>query len=102
MGLRGTQNCDLIFEDCRIPSKNLLGKVGDGFNIAMQTQDGGRIGIAAQAVGIAQGAMDKALEYAKTRVQFGKPIAKQQAIAFKLADMAVKSCGRFTDHRPPE
>lgn len=89
MGLRGTQNCDLIFEDCRIPSKNLLGKVGDGFKIAMQTLDGGRIGIAAQAVGIAQGAMDKALEYAKTRVQFGKPIAKQQAIAFKLADMAV-------------
>lgn len=90
MGLRGTQNCDLIFEDCRIPSKNLLGKVGDGFKIAMQTLDGGRIGIAAQAVGIAQGAMDKALEYAKTRVQFGKPIAKQQAIAFKLADMAVE------------
>ena len=90
MGLPGTQNCDLISEDCRIPSKNLLGKVGDGFKIAMQTLDGGRIGIAAQAVGIAQGAMDKALEYAKTRVQFGKPIAKQQAIAFKLADMAVE------------
>jgi butyryl-CoA dehydrogenase len=90
MGLRGTQNCDLIFEDCRIPAENLLGKVGEGFKIAMQTLDGGRIGIAAQAVGIAQGAMEKALEYAKTRVQFGKPIAKQQAIAFKLADMAME------------
>lgn len=90
MGLRGTQNCDLIFEDCRIPAENLLGKVGEGFKIAMQTLDGGRIGIAAQSVGIAQGAMEKALEYAKTRVQFGKPIAKQQAIAFKLADMAME------------
>ncbi len=90
MGLRGTQNCDLIFEDCRIASQNLLGKVGDGFKIAMQTLDGGRIGIAAQAVGIAQGAMEKSLEYAKTRVQFGKPIVKLQAIAFKLADMAVE------------
>jgi len=90
MGLRGTQNCDLIFEDCRVPAENLLGKEGEGFKIAMQTLDGGRIGIAAQAVGIAQGVMEKALEYAKTRVQFGKPIAKQQAIAFKLADMAVE------------
>jgi len=90
MGLRGTQNCDLIFEDCRIPAENLLGKEGEGFKIAMQTLDGGRIGIAAQAVGIAQGAMEKALEYSKTRVQFGKPIAKLQAIAFKLADMAVE------------
>lgn len=90
MGLRGTQNCDLIFEECRIPKENLLGEIGQGFKIAMQTLDGGRIGIAAQAVGIAQGAYEKALEYAKTRVQFGKPIAKQQAIAFKLADMALE------------
>ena len=90
MGLRGTQNCDLIFEDCCVPAENLLGEVGQGFKIAMQTLDGGRIGIAAQAVGIAQGAMEKALEYAKTRVQFGKSIAKQQAIAFKLADMAME------------
>ncbi|HNX28766.1 MAG TPA: acyl-CoA dehydrogenase [Syntrophomonadaceae bacterium] len=90
MGLRGTQNCDLIFEDCHVPAENLLGAVGQGFKIAMQTLDGGRIGIAAQAVGIAQGAMEKALEYARTRVQFGKPIAKQQAIAFKLADMALE------------
>lgn len=90
MGLRGTQNCDLVFEDCSIPAANLLGQEGQGFKIAMQTLDGGRIGIAAQAVGIAQGAMEKAIEYAKTRVQFGKPIAKQQAVAFKLADMAVE------------
>lgn len=90
MGLRGTQNCDLVFEDCRIPAENLLGAEGQGFKIAMQTLDGGRIGIAAQAVGIAQGAMEKALEYAQTRVQFGQPIVKQQAIAFKLADMAME------------
>jgi alkylation response protein AidB-like acyl-CoA dehydrogenase len=90
MGLRGTQNCDLVFEDCCIPAANRLGAEGQGFKIAMQTLDGGRIGIAAQSVGIAQGAMEKALDYAKTRVQFGKPIVKQQAIAFKLADMALE------------
>lgn len=90
MGLRGTQNCDLVFEDCFIPAANMLGTKGQGFKIAMQTLDGGRIGIAAQSVGIAQGAMEKALDYAKTRVQFGKPIIKQQAIAFKLADMALE------------
>lgn len=90
MGLRGTQNCDLIFEDCHVPAANMLGTEGQGFKIAMQTLDGGRIGIAAQAVGIAQGAMEKALEYAKTRVQFGQPIIKLQAIAFKLADMALE------------
>lgn len=88
MGLRGTTNCDLIFEDCRIPKENLLGEIGEGFKIAMQTLDGGRIGIAAQAVGIAQGAFEAARDYAKERVQFGKPIAALQAIQFKLADMA--------------
>jgi len=90
MGLRGTQNCDLIFENCRIPKENLLGKEGDGFKIAMETLDGGRIGIAAQAVGIAQGAFEQATAYAKQRVQFGKPIATLQAIQFKLADMAME------------
>ncbi len=90
MGLRGTQNCDLIFEDCRIPKENLLGKEGEGFKMAMATLDGGRIGIAAQAVGIAQGAYEIAVAYAKQRVQFGKPIAALQAIQFKLADMAVE------------
>lgn len=87
MGLKGTQNCDLIFENCRIPKENLLGKEGEGFKIAMATLDGGRIGIAAQALGLAQGAYEAALAYAKERVQFGKPIANLQAIQFKLADM---------------
>ena len=90
MGLRGTQNCDLIFEDCPVPKENLLGKEGEGFKIAMATLDGGRIGIAAQSVGIAQGAYEEALNYAKTRVQFGKPIASLQAIQFKLADLAME------------
>lgn len=89
MGLRGTQNCDLVFEDCRIPKENLLGKEGEGFKIAMATLDGGRIGIAAQSVGIAQGAFEIARDYAKQRVQFGKPISALQAIQFKLADMVV-------------
>jgi Acyl-CoA dehydrogenases len=90
MGLRGTQNCDLIFEDCRIPKANLLGIEGEGFKMAMQTLDGGRIGIAAQSVGLAQGAFETARDYAKQRVQFGKPIASLQAIQFKLADMALE------------
>lgn len=100
MGLRGTQNCDLIFEDCRIPKENLLGQLGQGFKIAMQTLDGGRIGIAAQSIGLAQGAMEKALEYAKNRVQFGKPLVKQQVIAFKFADMALDiDCARLLTYR---
>lgn len=90
MGLRGTQNCDLVFEDCRIPKENLLGKEGDGFKMSMETLDGGRIGIAAQSVGIAQGAFEIAAAYAKQRVQFGKPISALQAIQFKLADMALE------------
>ncbi|AKS39650.1 acyl-CoA dehydrogenase [Anoxybacillus gonensis] len=88
LGIRSSPTTELIFEDCRIPKENLLGEEGDGFKIAMMTLDGGRNGIAAQAVGIAQGALDAAVEYAKGRVQFGKPIAEQQGIAFKLADMA--------------
>ena len=96
MGIRGSSTCDLIFEDCIVPKENLLGKEGDGFKIAMSTLDGGRIGIAAQALGIAQGAFEHALAYAKERVQFGKPIAAQQAVSFKLADMATKlRCARF-------
>jgi alkylation response protein AidB-like acyl-CoA dehydrogenase len=90
MGLRGTQNCDLIFEDCRIPKENLLGQEGEGFKIAMETLDGGRIGIAAQSVGLAQGAFEAARDYAKQRVQFGRPISNFQAIQFKLADMALE------------
>ena len=72
----------------RIPVENLLGEEGQGFKVAMQTLDGGRNGIAAQAVGIAQGALDASVEYARERHQFGKPIAAQQGIGFKLADMA--------------
>lgn len=90
LGIRSSPTLELIFEDCRIPEEQLLGAEGDGFKIAMKTLDGGRNGIAAQAVGIAQGALDAATAYAKEREQFGKPIGKQQAIGFKLADMATK------------
>src|SRR5690606_25356605 len=79
---------EIIFDNCRVPKENVLGELGQGFKIAMQTLDGGRNGIAAQAVGIAQGAMDAAVDYAKEREQFGKPIAANQGISFKLADMA--------------
>ncbi|MFY4775284.1 acyl-CoA dehydrogenase [Metabacillus sp. RGM 3146] len=88
MGIRSSPTTEIIFEDCRVPKENLLGEEGDGFKIAMMTLDGGRNGIAAQAVGIAQGALDAAVGYAKGREQFGKPIAAQQGIGFKLADMA--------------
>ncbi|MGN1400485.1 MAG: acyl-CoA dehydrogenase [Bacillus sp. (in: firmicutes)] len=88
LGIRSSPTTEIIFDNCRVPKKNLLGKEGEGFKIAMMTLDGGRNGIAAQAVGIAQGALDAALEYSKERVQFGKPIAAQQGIGFKLADMA--------------
>ncbi len=90
MGLRGTQICDVIMDDCRIPKQNLLGEIGQGYSIAMKSLNCGRIGIAAQATGIAQGAYEKALEYAKTRVQFGKPIVSFQSLSFKLADMLVE------------
>ncbi len=96
MGIRSSSTAELIFNDVKVPKENLLGKEGEGFKIAMATLDGGRIGIAAQALGIAQGAYESALEYSKERVQFGKPIAAQQSLAFKLADMATKlRCARF-------
>lgn len=88
LGIRSSPTTEIIFEDCRVPKENMLGQPGDGFKIAMMTLDGGRNGIAAQAVGIAQGALDAAIAYAKEREQFGKPIAAQQGISFKLADMA--------------
>lgn len=88
LGIRSSPTTEIIFEDCKVPVENVLGNVGDGFKIAMMTLDGGRNGIAAQALGIAQGALDHATNYAKDRVQFGKPIALQQGVAFKLADMA--------------
>ncbi|CAM4061639.1 acyl-CoA dehydrogenase [Bacillus wiedmannii] len=88
LGIRSSPTTEITFEDCRIPVENLLGEEGQGFKVAMQTLDGGRNGIAAQAVGIAQGALDASVEYARERHQFGKPIAAQQGIGFKLADMA--------------
>lgn len=90
MGIRSSVQREVIMENCRVPAANLLGKEGDGFKIAMTTLDGGRIGVAAQSVGIAQGAMEAAIKYSKERIQFGKPISANQAIAFKLADMAAK------------
>ena len=90
MGLRSSPTLEVIFEDCRVPRENLLGQEGEGFKIALSTLDGGRNGIAAQAVGIAQGALDEAVAYAKSREQFGQPIANFQAISFMLADMATK------------
>ncbi|QEY35542.1 acyl-CoA dehydrogenase [Caproiciproducens galactitolivorans] len=90
MGIRSSSTAELIFNNVKVPKENLLGEEGQGFQIAMSTLDGGRIGIAAQALGIAQGAYENALEYSKERIQFGKPICRQQVISFKLADMATK------------
>jgi butyryl-CoA dehydrogenase len=90
LGIKGSSTTPLYFSDCRIPKDALLGKEGEGFKIAMMTLDGGRIGIASQALGIAQGAYDAAVKYAKERVQFGKPIAAQQAIQWMIADMATE------------
>ena len=87
MGIRGSSTCDLIFEDCIVPKENLLGKEGAGFKIAMATLDGGRIGIAAQALGIGEGAIDEAIKYTKERVQFKKRISAFQNTQFQLADM---------------
>ncbi|CAM3844835.1 acyl-CoA dehydrogenase [Mesobacillus thioparans] len=88
MGLYGSRTVQLTFEDMKVPEENLLGQEGEGFKIAMSNLDSGRIGIAAQALGIAEAALDAATAYAKERVQFGKPIAAQQGVGFKLADMA--------------
>ena len=90
MGIRGSATTELIFTNCRIPKANLLGKIGGGFAIAMKTLDGGRIGIAAQALGIAQGAMDETVKYTKERKQFGKAIGKFQNTQFQMADLQTK------------
>ena len=90
MGIRGSSTYELIFTDCRIPKENLLGQQGKGFNIAMHTLDGGRIGIAAQALGIAEGALETTINYVKERKQFGRNIAAFQNTQFQLADMATK------------
>ncbi len=90
MGIRGSSTCELIFENVKVPKENLLGKRGDGFKIAMKTLDGGRIGIAAQALGIAEGALDATVAYVKSRKQFGKPISAFQNTQFVLADLSTK------------
>ena len=90
MGIRGSATYELIFQDCRIPKENILGPRGKGFPIAMHTLDGGRIGIAAQALGIAEGALERTIEYTKERKQFGRAISAQQNTQFQLANMATK------------
>ena len=87
MGIRGSSTCDLIFEDCVVPKENLLGKIGQGFKIAMMTLDGGRIGIAAQALGLGEGAINEAIKYTQERVQFKKRLSQFQNTQFQLADM---------------
>jgi butyryl-CoA dehydrogenase len=90
LGINASKTSELIFENMEVPKENLLGKEGEGFKIALATLDGGRIGIAAQAVGIAQAALDECIEYSKQRQQFGRPLAKFQAIQWMIADMATK------------
>lgn len=90
MGIRASYTYELVFENCRVPKENMLGQEGMGFKIVMATLDGGRIGIASQALGLAQGAFDQALEYSKQREQFGKPISANQGLQWMLADMATR------------
>ena len=90
MGIRGSSPCELIFDNCKVPKENLLGEVGKGFKIAMMTLDGGRIGIGAQALGIAQGCIDQTVKYTQERIQFGKRISQFQNTQFQLADMQTK------------
>ncbi len=91
MGIRGSSTCELVFENCRIPKENMLGREGRGFALAMKTLDGGRIGIAAQALGIAEGAIDETVKYTKERKQFGRRISQFQNTQFQLADMKAKA-----------
>ena len=90
MGIRGSATYELIFQDCKIPAENLLGREGQGFKIAMHTLDGGRIGIASQALGIAEGSLDRTVDYVKGRKQFGKTLAQFQNTQFQLADMKAR------------
>lgn len=90
MGIRSSPTMEIVFENCRIPADNILGEEDAGFKVAMKTLDGGRIGIASQALGIAQGALDQAVDYAKERKQFDKPISSFQGVSFQLADMATQ------------
>ena len=93
MGICASSTTEIILKNCEVPKENLMGNEGDGFKIAMQILDGGRIGIASQAIGIAQGALDAAVTYAKDRVQFGKPISANQGIQWMLADMSIRTEG---------
>ena len=103
MGLHGSPTAEIVFQDCIVPKENLLGELGKGFKIAMATLDGGRIGIAAQALGIAEGARDEAKAYTKTRVQFGKPISKFQNTQFVFADMELGcEAGRLLTYQAAE
>jgi alkylation response protein AidB-like acyl-CoA dehydrogenase len=90
MGLRASDTVGLVFEDCRVPGENLLGREGDGFIVAMSSLDGGRIGIASQSVGLAQACLDAAISYAKQRIQFGRPISQFQGLRWMIADMATE------------
>lgn len=90
MGIRGSATCELVFENCIVPKENILGGLGKGFKVAMKTLDGGRIGIAAQALGIAQGAIDETVKYTKERKQFGRAIAKFQNTQFQMANLKTK------------
>ena len=106
MGIRSSPTMELIFQDCRIPAENLLGQEGEGFKVAMKTLDGGRIGIASQALGIAQGALDIAVNYARERKQFDTPIGRFQGVQFQLADMATqvaeRAVSRASGRRPQD
>lgn len=100
MGQRASDTCQIVFNNCRIPAGNLLGELGEGYRIALSNLEGGRIGIASQSVGMARAAYEAALEYAKEREAFGKPIVEQQSIAFLLADMATQiDAARLLTHR---
>ena len=90
LGIRSSDTCELYFDQVRVSKSNLIGNLGEGFKIALSTLDGGRIGIASQALGIAQASLENSIQYAKDRKQFGKPIASNQAIQFKLADMGME------------
>ena len=90
LGIRSSDTCELYFDQVSVPKDNLVGELGDGFKIALSTLDGGRIGIAAQALGIAQASLENSIHYSKERKQFGKPISANQSVQFKLADMAME------------
>ncbi len=100
MGIRASQTAELIFDGCRVPKKNLVGKEGQGFKIAMIGLDSARIGVAAQALGIAEGALEESVSYMKERVQFGKPIAALQGLQWYISDMATRiECARWMIYR---